>query len=250
MHCKGVGPSPKDPYIDASHELSKAVVSMGKPLGEPGTNGVAEAQVGRTVRGIGANLGQAGHPQCYWSRAAMHRWTARSICSKPRELIAWETWPGYPYQGQHRAYGAKVSYIPNRMSNNPSKKLDLNMTIGVFMGCHFEPGHVRKGAHLITHLSHFVGKDLRKDALHSQAIISIEHALSVDSVVPSEFPCKQEYKKANGTLAGMSGSDTGDLEVAGNGGDMRPAVNTNVVEETEDVAFQSEDELPPVVETS
>ena len=74
-------------YTDKSPTLIKAVKEIGKRAiphetsvpGVPATNGIAEAMVKRTIRGIRANLAQAGLPRAYWRKAAEHHWMARNI---------------------------------------------------------------------------------------------------------------------------------------------------------------------------
>ena len=51
----------------------------------------------------------------------------------------------------------------------------------------------------------------------------VEHTLSVELIMPLEFPWKQKYERANGALPGMAGSQDTNSEVTGNNGES-PAV--------------------------
>ena len=118
-------------YTDKSPTLIRAVKNIGKkPIphetsvpGVPQTNGIAEAMVGRTLRGIRANLAQAGLPRCYWKYAAQHHWTARNIMPSEDGLTPWEKrhGPGQVFTGVVMPFGCLVHYKCSPISQTPDE---------------------------------------------------------------------------------------------------------------------------------
>ena len=138
-------------YTDKSPTLIRAVKNIGKkPIPHetsvpcvPQTNGIAEAMVGRTLRGIRANLAQAGLPRCYWKYAAQHHRTARNIMPSEDGVTPWEKrhGPGQVFTGVVMPFGCLVHYKCSPISQTPDEKMDLNMKHGVFLGYVIHPGH-------------------------------------------------------------------------------------------------------------
>ena len=142
--------------------------------GEPATNGVAEAMVKRTIRGIRVNLLQAGHPRAYYMRAAQHHWVARNILTDSDGTSAWERRHGHAFPGEFVPYGSRITFVPSKISKDPSRKLESNMVEGIFFGWHLQPGHKWNGEYVVSALTNFVGKDLRARAMASDCNVRLK----------------------------------------------------------------------------
>ena len=155
-------------YTDKSPTLIKAVKEIRTRAiphetsvpGVPATNGIAEAMVKRTIRGIRANLAQAWLPRAYWRRAAEHHWMALNIQDQESDgKSPWERRHRHVFDGIQLPFGSLVHYIPSPISKDPSGKLESNAKEGVFLGYVLQPSHKCNGEYLVASLDNFVGKD-------------------------------------------------------------------------------------------
>jgi len=198
-------------YSDASGEIKAAIKAVGSRQiphersipGVPATNGLAEAMVKRTIRGIRVAIERAGFPRSYYDYAGRHHWTARNIETGADGKTPWERRFGDPFTGLTVPFGAEVNYVPSDISPNPTQKLDQNTKPGVFLGYDLEVGHKWKGVYIVAALTEFINKDLRRDARAKDSKVRVEKVRIVRMPPYIKFPLKSQYEKANRSLTSL-----------------------------------------------
>ena len=201
-------------FSDGAGELKAACRLMQIPhdcaeSGEPQNRAVAERQIQEVSQGTAINLVQSGVPHAFWPEAMQHFVVANNIRVDKRGDSPWNRRHAAEFEGQQIPFGARIRFIPLKTSPHYKEKQKFaeNAIEGVFLGWKMNIGEKWSKLYVVAPFEDFEPYSLLRGDMTGQVHVipqEVSRVWPASHGTPWEFPLKERYDRANGTLGGKA----------------------------------------------